>query len=348
MPLKDEDANMTTSTRTFRQALNDAIRQEMERDPSVIVLGEDVGRHGGARGVTRGLWERFGADRVIDTPISEMAVSGAAVGLALSGFRPVVENYIGDIIMFMADSLVTSASKLHFATSGMLCAPMVIRGADASRPDGGPHQDTLAAWFAHVPGLKVVVPATPADAKGLLTSAIRDNNPVVFLEPFKLYDTEGDVPDGEYVVPIGKAEVRAEGSDVTLVAIGGCLPEALAARDRWLKQDVAIEVVDPRSLRPLDVATIRQSVRKTGRLVVVHEGWASYGIGSEIIACVSDGPELLLRAPAHRIGTLETHLPASVVLTKAVLPNAERIDRGIGKVIEAGRQTAQELSVGGA
>lgn len=330
---------MTTTTMTFRQALNDAIRLEMERDPNVIVLGEDVGRHGGARGVTRGLWERFGGERVIDTPISEMAVSGAAVGLALSGFRPVVENYIGDIIMFMADSLVTSASKLHFATGGKLHAPMVIRGADASRPDGGPHQDTLAAWFAHIPGLKVIVPATPADAKGLLTSAIRDENPVVFLEPFKLYDTEGPVPSGDYTVPIGKAEVKIAGDDLTLVAVGGCLPDALAAHERWLKRGVSIEVVDPRSLRPLDTAAIRQSVRKTGRLVVVHEGWASYGIGAEIIACVSEGPELLLTAPAQRIGTLETHVPASIVLSKAVLPNAGRIDAAVEKVM-AGKTVA--------
>ncbi len=331
---------MTTTVMTFRQALNDAIRQEMERDPNVIVLGEDVGRHGGARGVTRGLWERFGAERVIDTPISEMAVSGAAVGLALSGFRPVVEDYIGDIIMFMADTLVTSASKLHFATAGSLRAPMVVRGADASRPDGGPHQDTLAAWFAHIPGLKVVIPATPADAKGLLASAIRDENPVIFLEPFKLYDTEGPVPTGEHTVPIGKAVVRTEGKDMTLVAVGGCLPDAMEAHERWTKQGISIEVVDPRTLRPLDIATIRQSVRKTGKLVVVHEGWASYGISAEIVACVCEGPELLLAAPAQRIGTLETHVPASIILSKAVLPGPERIDRAVTKVMEAGAKEA--------
>lgn len=327
---------MTMTVMTFRQALNDAIRQEMERDANVIVLGEDVGRHGGARGVTRGLWDRFGAERVIDTPISEMAVSGAAVGLALSGFRPVVEDYIGDIIMFMADSLVTSAAKLHFATGGSLRAPLVVRAADASRPDGGPHQDTLAAWFAHIPGLKVVIPATPADAKGLLASAIRDDNPVVVLEPFKLYDTEGPVPMGEHTVSIGKAAVRTEGSDLTLVAVGGCLPDAMEARDRWIKQGVSIEVIDPRTLRPLDVVTIRQSVRKTGRLVVVHEGWASYGISAEITACVCEGPELLLTVPAQRIGTLETHVPASIILSKGVLPGPERIDRAVADVMRAG------------
>lgn len=335
---------MTTTTKTFRQALNDALAHEMQRDTNVIVMGEDVGRHGGARGVTRGLWEQFGPERVIDTPISELAISGSSVGLALGGFRPVVENYIGDIIMYMADSIVTSASKLHFASGGRLSVPLVVRGADASRPDGGPHQDTLAAWFAHVPGLKVVIPATPADAKGLLISAIRDDNPVVFLEPFRLYDTEGPVPDGEYAVPLGKAAVRGEGDDLTLVAVGGTLPDALAARERWSKQGVSIEVVDPRSLRPLDVATIRESVRKTGRLIVVHEGWASYGIGSEIVACVCDGPELLLRAPAQRIGTLETHLPASIVLTEAVLPNAQRVDLAVSNVMERGRRAARELS----
>jgi pyruvate/2-oxoglutarate/acetoin dehydrogenase E1 component len=339
---------MTTKTMTFREALNDALRVEMERDPSVIVMGEDVGRHGGARGVSRGLWDRFGPERVIDTPISELAISGAAVGLAMSGFRPVVENYIGDIIMFMADSLVTSASKLHFSTSGHLNAPLVVRGADASRPDGGPHQDTMASWFAQVPGLKVVVPATPADAKGLLASSIRDDNPVVFLEPFKLYDTEGPVPEGEYTVPIGKAEVRAEGTDLTIVAVGGCLPDAMEARERWLLRGVSIEVVDPRSLRPLDTETIRRSVRKTGKLIVVHEGWTTYGIGAEIIACVCDGTELLLTAPAQRIGTLETHLPASLELTRAVLPSAERIDEAITKAMDPRQMQATRNRAGSA
>ena len=326
---------MTTTNMTFRQALNDAIRLEMERDPNVIVMGEDVGPHGGARGVTRGLWDRFGSDRVIDTPISELAVSGAAVGLALSGFRPIVENYVGDIIMFMADSLVTSAAKLHFSTAGRLHAPMVVRGADGSRPDGGPHQDTLAAWFAHIPGLKVVVPATPSDAKGLLASSIRDENPVVFLEPFRLYDVQGPVPDGEYTVPLGKAQVLASGNDLTLVTVGGFLPEAMATHERWREHGVSIEVVDTRTLRPLDTDTIRESVRKTGRLIVLHEGWSTYGIGAEIIACVCDGPNLILKAPARRIGTLETHLPASIVLTKAVLPSAERIDEAVRSVIGA-------------
>lgn len=326
---------MTTNVRTFRQAINEALREEMKRDPSVLVMGEDVGRHGGSRGVTRGLFEEFGSGRVMDTPISEMAMSGAAVGLAFNGFRPVIETYFGDILMFMADNLVTSAARLHFATSGTYNAPLVVRGGDGSRLDGGPHQDTLGVWFAHVPGLKVVIPATPADAKGLMASAIRDDNPVIYLEPLRLYDTEGPVPEGEYVVPIGKADIKAEGHDLTLVTAGGTLAEALAARGRWAEKGVSLEVVDLRTLRPLDVDTIRQSVGKTGRLVVVHEGWATYGISAEVVACVAEGPEVLLKAPAGRVTTRNTHVPSSVILAKAVLPDALRIDREIARAMQA-------------
>jgi len=327
---------MSNSVITYRQALTDAMRQEMRDDPTVIVLGEDVGRHGGARGATRGLFAEFGAERVIDTPISEMAIAGAACGAALSGLRPVAENYIGDIIMFMADILVTSASKLHFATGGKLSAPMVIRGADGSRPDGGPHQDTLAVWFAHIPGLKVVVPATPADAKGLLASAIRDDNPVVVFEPLQLYDTQGEVSDGQHYVPIGKAEVRAEGTDLTVVGAGVGVRQGLEAREDWGKKGVSIEVVDLRSLRPLDVDTIVRSVRKTGRLVVVHEGWATYGISAEILACITEAG-VALRSPPVRVGAADTHLPASIVLTRRVVPNQARLDAAIARCMAQAR-----------
>lgn len=319
---------------TYRQAITEALREEMLRDSTVIVLGEDVGRHGGARGATKGLWEQFGAARVVDTPISELAISGACVGAAMSGLRPVAECYIGDIIVFMADSILTSGAKLNFATAGALRAPFVIRGADASRPDGGPHQDTLAAWFAHIPGIKVVIASTPADAKGLLKSAIRDENPVIFLEPLQLYDMTGDVPSGEHTVPIGRAEVKGEGSDVTVVGIGRGVHLALEARERWAAKGVSIEVLDLRSLRPLDVDGIRSSVAKTGRLVVVHEGWPMYGIGAEVLACVAEAPGLLLRAPARRVGTLDTHIPASLELSKAVLPNAQRLDAAVATVLE--------------
>lgn len=325
---------METVTMTFRGAITSALSDEMARDPTVILLGQDVGRHGGARGATKGLWQKFGSARVIDTPISEMAIAGACCGAALSGLRPVAENYIGDIIIFMADSLVTTAARLHFASGGALKVPLVIRGADASRPDGGPHQDTFAAWFAHVPGLKVVIPSTPKDAKGLLISAIRDDNPVVFLEPFQLYDTKGPVPVGDYAIPIGEAEVKAEGTDVTVAAVGRCVPLALEARTDWQRQGVAIEVLDLRTLRPLDVEALRRSVRKTGRLIVIHEGWPTYGIGAEVVAAAAEGPGIEWRAPPQRVGTLDTHVPASVILSRGVLPNRERLDAAVRRVMD--------------
>ena len=318
---------------SFREAITTALREEMERDPSVILLGEDVGRHGGARGVTKGLWQTFGPTRVIDTPISEQAISGACCGAALGGLRPVAECFIGDIIMFMADSLVTSSARMHFATGGELNVPLVIRGADASRPDGGPHQDTFANWFANVPGLKVVIPSTPRDAKGLMISAIRDDNPVIFMEPIRLYDTVGPVPVGEFTIPIGKAEVRAEGSDVTIATIGGCVALAAEAKEDWDKRGVSIEVLDLRSLRPLDTESIHASVKKTGRLIVVHEGWTHYGIGAEVIATASEMPGINWRATPQRVGTLETHLPASIILSRAVLPNRERLDAAIERAM---------------
>ena len=330
---------MEYETKSFRLALTDALSEEMARDKTVFILGEDVGKHGGSRGVTRGLFDKFGPERVIDSPISELAISGAACGAALSGMRPVVENYMSDIIMFMADILVTSASNLYFATGGEMKAPMVVRGADGSRPDGGPHQDTMAAWFAHVPGLKVVVPATPADAKGLLKSAIRDDAPVVFFEPMQLYDLEGPVPVGEHLVPLGKADVKATGSDVTIVGVGRGVHLALAARERWQAKGVSIEVVDLRTLRPLDRETIQRSVRKTGRLVAVHEGWASYGIGAEVLASVAECADVRMKGPAQRVGTCETRLPASLVLDSVVLPNDARLDEAI-RATMAGEKSA--------
>jgi len=317
---------------TFREALNEALRQEMARDKRVILLGEDVGRKGGIAGVSRGLLEEFGRERVIDTPISEMAIAGACCGAAMSGLRPVGEFYYSDMLMFMADNIVTSGARLKLATGRT--APYVLRGRDGSKPeDGGPHQDSYAAWFAHIPGLKVVMPATPSDAKGLLAAAIRDDNPVIFLEQIPLYGVKGFVPAGEHLVPLGKADIKMAGTDVTLACVGRCVHDALSARERWAQRGVSIEVFDLRSLRPLDIDAIRASVRKTGRLAVMHEGWASYGISAEVIACVSDGPELLLRAPAQRVGTLETHIPASPRLAAACLPNAVRLDAAISTLV---------------
>lgn len=319
-------------TLTFREALNEALRQEMARDDRVILMGEDVGRKGGIAGVSRGLLEQFGRERVIDTPISEMAIAGACCGAAMSGLRPVGEFYYSDMLMFMADNIVTSAARLKLATGQT--APYVLRGRDGSKPeDGGPHQDSFAAWFAHIPGLKVVMPATPADAKGLLAASIRDDNPVIFLEQIPLYGVQGPVPEGEHLVPLGKADVKREGRDVTLACVGRCVHDALEAHERWSRRGVSIEVLDLRTLRPLDVDAIRASVKKTGRLAIVHEGWATYGIGAEVIASVCDGPELLLKAPAQRVGTLDAHIPASPRLAAAVLPNAQRLDAAISRLV---------------
>lgn len=319
-------------TLTFREALNEALRQEMSRDERVIVMGEDVGRKGGIAGVSRGLLEQFGPSRVIDTPISEMAIAGACCGAAMSGLRPVGEFYYCDMLMFMADNVVTSAARLHFATG--FRAPYVLRGRDGSKPeDGGPHQDSFASWFAQIPGLKVVMPSTPADAKGLLISAIRDDNPVIFLEQIPLYNVKGAVPTGAYAVPLGKCDTKAPGTDVTLACIGRCVHDALQARERWAGQGVSIEVLDLRSLRPLDVVGIRASVAKTGRLLTLHEGWSSYGIGAEVVASVSDGARLLLKTPARRVATLDTHIPASPRLAAEILPNAKRLDDAIREVM---------------
>lgn len=326
---------MQTVNMTFREAITAALRDEMERDPTVIMLGEDIGRHGGARGATKGLWKQFGPTRVIDTPISELAIAGASCGAALGGLRPVAECYIGDIIMYMSDALVTSSARMHFASGGRMNVPLVVRGADASRPDGGPHQDTFASWFASVPGLKVVIPSTPRDAKGLLISAIRDDNPVVFMEPLRLYDTTGPVPVGEFTIPIGKAEVRSEGTDLTIAAVGGCVPLATEAKADWEKRGVSIEILDLRSLRPLDTESIHRSVNKTGRLIAVHEGWTHYGIGAEVIAAASEMPGIKWRAVPQRVGTLDTHLPASIVLSRGILPNRERLDAAIARAMES-------------
>lgn len=317
---------------TFREAINEAIRQEMARDERVILMGEDVGRKGGIAGVSRGLLDEFGKERVIDTPISEMAIAGACCGAAMAGLRPIGEFYYSDMLMFMADNVVTSGARLHFATG--MSAPYVLRGRDGSKPgDGGPHQDSFAAWFAHIPGLKVVMPATPEDAKGLMTAAIRDDNPVIFLEQIPLYGTKGPVPEGEHIVPIGRSDIKRPGVDVTLACVGRCVHDVLEAAERWAKKGVSVEVLDLRSLRPLDVEAIRESVGKTGRLVVTHEGWGCYGIGAEVIASVCDGPALLLRSPAQRVGTIETHIPASPTLARACLPNGERIDAAIERAM---------------
>ena len=311
---------------TMAEALNEAIHGEMERDGRVFVMGEDVGLIGGIFQVTRGLRERFGEDRVRDTPISEPTFLGAGVGAAIAGLRPIVEIQIWDFIAMTMDQIVNQAAKFRFMLGGKPTVPVVIRG-----PQGGgirlaaQHSQSLEAWFVHVPGLVVIAPSNPYDAKGLLAAAIREDNPVIFLEHKALYATKGFVPEGRYLLPIGKAAVRREGGDVTVVATQAMVARALAAAEELAKDGVSVEVVDPRTLVPLDEETILGSVRKTHRLVVVHEAVKRGGFGAELAALVSEKALDELDAPIARVGARAVPMPYNDTLERATIPTQQDI-----------------------
>lgn len=317
-------------TTTYIQAVNEAMRDEMRRDPTVFLMGEDIGYYGGLFRVTRNLMDEFGSfnespsGRVIDTPISEQGFIGMAIGAANVGMRPIVELMYMDFFLVAADQLLNQAAKLHYMTGGLLQAPLVIRGQQGGgKMYGSQHSQCVESAFAHFPGIKVVAPATPYDAKGLLISAIRDNNPVVFLEHKMLYFTRGEMPDAdqEYTVPLGQADVKRPGKDLTLVTFSYSLLEALAAAEE-LKQEQGfdIEVVDLRSIVPLDMESILQSVQKTGRLLAVHESQSNCGIGAELVARLYEEAPHLLRAPARRLGMAPVSIPVSGPLEAEVLP----------------------------
>jgi len=311
---------------TMADALNEAIRQEMERDDRVFVMGEDVGLIGGIFQVTKGLRETFGEDRVRDTPISEPGFVGAGVGAAIAGLRPIVEIQIWDFIAMTMDQVVNQAAKFRFMLGGKPTVPLVIRG-----PQGGgirlaaQHSQSLEAWFIHVPGLVVIAPSTPYDAKGLLAAAIRDDNPVIFLEHKALYATRGFVPSDRYVLPIGKAAIRREGTDVTIVATQAMVARALAAADELAKEGISAEVIDPRTLVPLDEATILASVRKTHRFVVVHEAVKRGGFGAELAALVSEKALDDLDAPIVRVAARAVPMPYNDTLERATIPSQQDI-----------------------
>src|SRR2546422_5407262 len=315
---------------TFFEALREAHRQEMERDQRVFVMGEDVGLIGGIFAVTRGLREQFGDDRVRDTPISEATFLGTGVGAAIAGLRPIVEIQIFDFVALMMDQIVNQAAKFRFMLGGTATVPLVIRG-----PQGGgirlaaQHSQCLEAWFAHVPGLVVVAPATPYDAKGLLTSAIRDDNPVIFLEHKALYAVKGPVPAEPYAIPLGRADVKREGSDVTLVAIQAMVARALAAAADLEKEGISVEVIDPRTLVPLDEATILASVRKTHRLVVAHEAVKRSGFGAELAALVAEKALDELDAPIGRVRARAVPMPYNDALERAAIPTQADIAEAI-------------------
>ena len=316
--------------KTYLQALNDAMRQEMERDPNVFILGEDVGKFGGCFGVTQGLYDQFGERRVRDTPISESAIMGAAAGAAAAGLRPIAELMFVDFIGVAMDQLFNQAAKMRFMFGGKAKVPMVLRmpqGAGVGA--AAQHSQCLEAWFMHIPGIKVCIPATPADAKGLLVSAIRDDNPVVFLEHKLLYGIEGEVDDDLYEIPIGKGKVVREGSDVTIVATALMVHRALEAAEILAKDGISVEVVDPRSLVPLDKDCILDSVRKTHALVVVHEAVKDAGAGAEIAAMVAEEAIEYLDAPIVRIGAPFCPVPFSPTLEQAYMPSVEKIVQAV-------------------
>ncbi|MDP6351346.1 MAG: dehydrogenase E1 component subunit alpha/beta [Alphaproteobacteria bacterium] len=316
---------------SFVDALNEAHRQEMERDSRVFLMGEDVGLTGGIFGVSKGLGEEFGFERVRDTPISEATFVGCGVGAAIAGMRPIVEIQIFDFVALTMDMLVNQAAKFRFMLGGKPDVPLVIRG-----PQGGgirlaaQHSQSLEAWFTHVPGLVVVAPSTPYDAKGLLIAAIRDDNPVIFLEQKLLYlGQPGPVPEELYAIPLGKADVKREGDDVTVVATSGMVPRALAAAVQLERDGISVEVVDPRTLRPLDEETILESVRKTSRLLVVHEAWRRGGFGAEVAAVVAEKAFDYLDAPIARLGAPDSPMPYNDELERIVIPSQERITEAI-------------------
>lgn len=318
----------------YVKAVTDALAEEMLRDERVIIFGEDIGASGGTFGATRGLYEKFGKERVRDTPISESAIVGAAIGAAANGLRPVIEIMFMDFIATCWDQVVNQMAKMRYMFGGQVTLPVVLRThIGAGLNAGAQHSGSLEAWAVHVPGLKVVMPATPADAKGLLKTAIRDDSPVIFIENKTLYAMKGEVPDGECLVPLGVAAVVREGRDVTVVGVSRMVHEALAAATLLAEEGIAVEVIDPRTLSPLDRATILGSVKKTGRLVVVHEAWSPCGIGAEIAAIVAEDGFDTLRAPVRRVTPPFTPVPFSPPMEKLWVPDAGRIAAAVREVV---------------
>jgi pyruvate/2-oxoglutarate/acetoin dehydrogenase E1 component len=313
-------------TMTYIEAIAQGMWEEMERDPSVFCLGEDIGAYGGAFKATKGFMQKFGPDRVIDTPISETAIIGAAVGAAVVGMRPIAEMQFADFVTCGFNQLVSNAAKIHYRWG--LPVPMVVRLPSGGYIHGGPYHSTSPeAWFFHVPGLKIVAPSTPADAKGLMVSAIRDNNPVLFLEFKYLYRRiKGEVPDGEHTVEIGRAAVRREGEDILLLTYGSTVGMALEAAEQIAAEDrTEVQVVDLRTLQPLDMELILSAARRTGKVLVVHEDNLTGGIGGEIAAMIADQAFEYLDAPVRRVAALDTPVPFAPTLEEEVLPNREKI-----------------------
>ena len=322
---------------TYRQALHDTLREELLRDPDVLLMGEEIGVFEGSYKITAGLLAEFGPKRVVDTPISEEGFVGAAIGAAMLGLRPVVEIMTINFSILALDQLVNHGAKIHAMFGGQTPVPMVLR-----TPGGGgqqlaaTHSQNLEVWYAHVPGFKVVTPATPADARGMLRTAVRDDDPVIFIENLALYNTKGEVPDGDYTTAFGKAQVVRQGSDLTIVAYSRMAKVALDVAGRLAEEEgVDAEVVDLRSLRPLDRETVVASVKKTNRAVVLEEDWLSYGVGAELAATIQEGAFDYLDAPVRRVAAAEVPLPYAKPLELAALPNAGHLVKVIHETLDA-------------
>jgi acetoin:2,6-dichlorophenolindophenol oxidoreductase subunit beta len=311
---------------TFGKAVNEAIAEEMRRDPTVFMIGEDIAEAGTTFKVLKGLVEEFGRQRVIDTPISEAGFAGIGVGAAMTGMRPIVDIMFGDFITLTMDQMVNQAAKILYMSGGKLKVPMVFRTTlGATRRSGAQHSQSLHAWLCHAPGLKVVLPSTPYDAKGLMKSAIRDDNPVVVFEDKMLFQQKGPVPEEEYTLPFGVADIKRQGTDITLVGTSSMVQVALEAAECLAALDISAEVIDPRTLKPLDVETLIASAKKTSRAIVIDEGHLSYGVTAELASIIADGAFYYLDAPVKRLGAMDVPVPFSPPLEDATVPTPVQV-----------------------
>ena len=311
---------------TFGQAIREALAEEMRRNPKVFIMGEDVAEAGTPFKVLAGLVDEFGPSRVIDTPISEAGITGLGVGAAMTGMHPVIDIMFGDFIGLAMDQIVNQAAKVHYMSGGKLKVPLVVRTTlGATRRSGAQHSQSLHAWVSHIPGLKVALPSTPYDAKGLLKTAIRDDNPVIFFEDKMMYQLKGLVPEGDYTIPFGVADIKRSGSDISIIATSSMVQVALEAAELLGKSGISAEVIDPRTTFPLDKQTLIESAKKTSRAIVIDEGYERYGVTAEIASVISEGAFYYLDAPVKRMGAMDVPIPFSPVLEDLTVPTATSV-----------------------
>lgn len=321
-------------TLQFRQAIAEAMSEEMRRDESIYLMGEEVAEYNGAYKASKGMLDEFGPERVIDTPISELGFAGVGVGSTLTGNRPIIEFMTFNFALVGIDQIINNAAKIRQMSGGQFNCPIVFRGPTASAGQlAATHSQAFESWFANCPGLKVVVPSNPADAKGLLKSSIRDNDPVIFMESEQMYGDKGEVPEGEYTIPLGVADIRREGTDVTIVSFGKIIKEADKAADELAKEGISCEIIDLRTVKPLDYEAILNSVKKTNRLVILEEAWPFGNVATEITYHVQQNAFDYLDAPIHKINTADTPAPYSPVLLAEWLPNHEDVIKAVKKVL---------------